>query len=102
MKKCPHCCAEIMLKELPHQGFFVSYRICPKCDGFFTADTDTKYRQALLIVIMLISLVFTIFLYFGENEWLTPAIVSYVAFVLILYWGNKKIYFVPYKKPENK
>ena len=68
MKKCPHCCAEIMLKELPHQGFFDSYRICPKCDGFFTADTDTKYRQALLIVIMLISLVFTIFLYFGDGS----------------------------------
>ena len=98
MKKCPHCYKEIRIKELPRQGFFDSYRICPECGGSFTVDKDTKYRQALFIIVALISLVFTMLLYYGDNTWLFPAILSYVALGILLYWGNKKIYYVPYEK----
>jgi len=102
MQRCPHCGTEVNVRELPHQGFFKSYRCCAKCGGKFTADTDTKYRQALFIVIALISLAFTIFLYFGDMGWLIPAISSYLALGLLIYWGNKKLFFVPYIKDQNK
>jgi len=33
--------------------------------------------------------------------WLVLALVSYVVLCLLLYWGNKKLFFVPYKKGQN-
>ena len=70
-------------------------------DGEFTVDTDTKYRQATFIVIAVISLVFTILLYYGDSKWLIPSLVSYVVLSLLIYWGNKKVFFVPYQKGKN-
>ena len=102
MQKCPHCSTDIIIRELPHQGLFKSYRVCPKCGGCFTADIDTKYRQALLIVISLMSLVFILFLYFEETGWLFPALVSYFALGILLYWGNRKMFLVPYIKDQNE
>ncbi len=61
-------------------------------------DTDTKYRQAFCIFIAVISLVFTMLLYFRGLEWLIPALVSYAFLGLIIYWGNKKVILVPYQK----
>ena len=90
----------IIIKELPHQGVFDSHRICPECGGSFTVDKNTKYRQYYLIIIILISLIFTLLLYFDGNDWLVPAIISYVVFTALLYWGNKKLYYVPYKKDD--
>jgi len=101
MKSCPHCKTEIIIKELPHQGLFDSNRICPECCGSFTVDADTKQRQYYLIIIILISLIFTLFLYFDGNDWLVPAIISYIVFTALLYWGNKKLYYVPYKKDDS-
>jgi uncharacterized protein (DUF983 family) len=102
MTTCPHCSIEIRLNELPHQGLVKSFRICPNCGGSFVVDTDTKYRQATLIVILVISLVVTILLYYGDQEkWLIPALVSYVVLGLLLYWGNKKVFLVPYQKDQN-
>ena len=98
MQHCPHCGREIRIRELPHPGFLKNYRICPDCGGRFTVDSDTKYRQALFIVMALIALVFTLFLYFDDTAWLAPALASYVVLGLLLYWGNKNVYFVPYKK----
>ena len=100
MKECPHCSTEINIKELPHQGLFESYRICPNCDGYFTVDKNTKYRQALFIIILVISAAFSIFLYLGDARWLIPAITSYIAIGALMYWGNKKMFYVPYKAPE--
>ncbi len=97
MLTCPHCSDEIRIRELPYQGFFKSFRICPNCGGSFTADIDTKYRQAFCIFIAIISLVITMLLYFEGTEWLIPAIFSYVVLGLIIFWGNKRIFFVPYK-----
>lgn len=64
-------------------------------------DTDTKYRQAILIFIAVISLMLTILLYFHTSEWIIPALVSYVILGLLLYWGNKQLFFVPYVKSKN-
>jgi uncharacterized protein (DUF983 family) len=94
---CPHCHHEICLRELPHQGFSKSFRICPDCGGSFTPDKDTKYRQAIFIVIAIICLVLTLFLYFDGTNWLVPSVTSYVIFALLLYWGNKRIFLVPYQ-----
>jgi CXXC-20-CXXC protein len=96
MLVCPHCKSEIRIQELPHQGYFNSYRICPNCDGKFTVDKDTKIRQAFFIFFALISLVFTILLYFYGTKWLTIAIISYVILVAVIYWGNKQVFYVPY------
>ena len=97
MLTCPHCQHDIVMKEVPHEGMFKNYRTCPFCAEKFTPDTDTKYRQAILIVISLFSLVFTILWYRGDSQWIPPALATYVAFAGLLYWGNKKIYLVPYK-----
>jgi uncharacterized protein (DUF983 family) len=101
MPTCPHCSVEICIRKLPYQGFFESYRICPNCGGSFTVDKDTKYRQAALIVILLISLAFTVLLYYRDSKWLIPALVSYVVTGLLLYWGNKKLFLVPYQNGQN-
>lgn len=48
----------------------------------------------------LVSLVFTVFLYFDGTAWLLPALVSYGVLGLLLYWGNRKVFFVPYRKDK--
>jgi len=101
MTTCPHCSIEIRLRELRHQGLLKSFRICPNCGGSFTVDSDTKYRQAIFIFIALISLAFTILLYFLGSEWLIPALISYVILGLLIYWGNKQVYLVPYQKEQS-
>jgi hypothetical protein len=85
------------MRELPHPGWFANYRICPVCSESFTADPGTKFRQALFIIIALVSCAFTVLLYIGSSKWLIPALVSYVVFGLLLYWANKKMFLVPYK-----
>ena len=102
MKTCPYCGIEIHLKELPHQGLFNSFRICPNCGGKFTVDTYTKYRQAIFIIIALVSLIFTIFLYFHGIKWIVPSLVSYVILGVMIYWGNKQLYLVPAGKNKNQ
>ena len=101
MLTCPHCRHKICMRELPHPGFFANYRVCPYCEGSFTPDTDTKYRQALGILVAAISLVFTLLMYFGHMEWLVPAMFSYVILALIVYWGNKRMFLVPYENAES-
>ncbi len=49
----------------------------------------------------MISLVFTVLLYFGDVGWLMPALASYVVLGLLLYWGNKNVFLVPYSKGQN-
>jgi len=100
MRTCPHCNIEIRIRELPHQGLFESFRVCPGCRGRFTVDTETRYRQAAFIFILLLSLVFTVLLYFRGTEWLIPALVSYVVLGIIMYWGTGQMFFVPYEKEE--
>jgi hypothetical protein len=100
MQRCPHCSREVRIRELPHPGLLENYRICPNCGGRFTVDSDTKYRQAIFIVVALVSLAFTLFLYFDDTAWLMPALVSYVVLGVLLYWGNKKVFFVPYNKGQ--
>ena len=98
MQICPYCKCEIRLNELPHQGLFSSFRICPQCGEKFTVDGKTKVRQAFFIIIALISLTFTGFMYFKGQEWLMPSISSYIILGVLVYWGNKKLFLVPYGK----
>ena len=98
---CPHCSHEIDIRKLPHPGFFKNFRICPNCERKFTPDPDTKRLQAIAIPIALVSLVFTLLLYFRGTEWLIPAILSYVILGPLFYWGNRRIFLVPYKNGRN-
>ena len=101
MQTCPHCKCEIRLKELPHQGFFNSFRICPNCGGKFTVDRGTKHRQAFFIIIALISLTFTLLLYFKGPEWLIPSISSYIVLGVLIYWANRLVFLVQYGENYN-
>ncbi len=101
MLTCPHCNGEIRLNELPHQGYFKSHRICPACGDAFIVDQDTRYRQLALLPISLFSLAFTLFLYFDGNAWLIPALISYAVIGILIWWGNGKVFLVPYKDNLN-
>jgi hypothetical protein len=98
MLTCPHCEVEVRIKELPYQGYFKSFRICPNCEGSFVVDKDTKIRQAIFFVIATISLVTTTLLYLKGTDWLIPTIVSNVTLGVFVYWANKRVSFVPYEK----
>lgn len=101
IQTCPHCDIEICVREIRHQGIFKTFRVCPGCGGSFTVDTSTKYRQTVCIFISVVSLVFTLLLYFRGSDWVIPAIASYVVLGLIIYWGNKRVFFVPYQENQN-
>jgi hypothetical protein len=98
MPACPHCRREIRIAELPHPSWLENYRICPNCGGYFTVDNKTKRRQAVALGLAAISLVLTLLLYFQGIGWLFPALVSYLALAVLIYWGNKEVRFVPYEK----
>ncbi len=98
MPECPHCRKIIDGKDLRDQFSFKRYRLCPSCGSPFTVDLATRYRQAIGLVIALISLALTMGLYFKGTDWLFPAILSYIVLGLYIYWGNKRVLFVPYKK----
>lgn len=96
MLTCPHCKIEIRMRELDHPGLFRNYRICPGCQGKFTPDIKTKRRQAIFIVVALVSTGITILLYFEGTKWLIPAMISYLILGVGIYRGNKLIFLVPY------
>lgn len=48
------------------------------------------------MVLSAISLVFTLLLYYESNNWLEPALSSYIVLGGLIYWGNRKMYLVPY------
>ena len=98
MPECPHCKVSIIVRELQHQGLFKSYRICPDCDGCFTVDPKTKRRQAAFIILALVALALTLFLYLDGTQWLAPALVVYAVLAALIYWSNKHVYFVPAKR----
>lgn len=98
MQQCPHCSEEIQMRELPHPGLFANFRRCPNCGDSFTVDPNSKHRQALFLVGLLVSLVLSVLLYFDGMNWLLPALASYIFLAGLLYWGNKKLFLVPYRQ----
>ena len=101
MQRCPHCNIDTNIRKLPHQGLFKVFRICPNCGGYFTVDAKTKNRQAVFIFILLISTVFTVLMYSRGMEWLIPSLFSYIILGILMYWGNKQLFFVPYEKDKD-
>jgi hypothetical protein len=99
---CPHCQNAVVMRELRHPGLFANYRRCPHCRECFTVDPDTKRRQALCIVIALISLLFTVLLYFDNPGWLIPALTSYAVLAILIYHGNKQVSLVPWSGNESR
>jgi len=98
MLTCPHCNQKVELRELPHPGLFASYKSCPHCAGNFTPDIHAKYRQVIFLFAGIISLVLTVLLYIDSRVWLVSVIISYIAMGVIVYWGNKHMFLVPYEK----
>ena len=102
MKTCPYCEAPIKINELPHPGLFASYRNCPECGGSFTVDEQTKKRQFIAIVLMVVMLLLTVLLYLYGKVWLVPAGISYFGVAVFTYWANRKLYFVEYTKQSSR
>lgn len=96
--ECPHCEAEIRMRELGHPGLFKDYRICPQCGRKFTPDRETKHRQAVCIFVAIVSLALTLLLYFHGTNWLIPGLISYLVLGLMIYRGNQRIYLVPFEQ----
>jgi len=101
MPECPHCRQVIDGKDLRDQFSLKPYRSCSSCARPFTVDVSTKYRQAIGLVIAFFSLVLTFGWFFRGIDWLIPAIISYIILGLFIYWGNKRVVFVPYEKGQN-
>lgn len=101
MHTCPLCKKEFNVRELGYAGLFTSYRICPNCDGRIIADSDTRSRQYIFIVISVISLVVTALLYFYGNKWLLPALATYLVMGVYLWWATTRVYFVRYEKNDD-
>lgn len=101
MPTCPHCNEAIVVRELPHPSVIKNFRICPACGGTFTVDSDTKRRQAMFLVLAVVSLILTCLLYYKGNAWLAPSLVSYVVLAGVLYWANKQVRFVPYDEESD-
>lgn len=102
MQTCPHCHKEVNLAELRYQGMWVNYRQCPYCNRYFAVDKKTKKRQAIFIVLTLVSLALTMLLYYNGLKWLLPAIISYIIIGIGIYWANKRVFLIPYDKDEKK
>ena len=101
MLECPHCREAIDGKDLRDQFSFKPYNPCPSCTRLFTVNVSTKYRQAIELVVALISLVLTLGLYIRGIDWMIPAIINYIFLGSLIYWGNKHVVFVPYKRDQN-
>ena len=101
MLNCPHCGIEIKLREVPHQGLFKSQRTCPGCNGNFIPDADTRRRQYVFMVLMLVSLILTLLLYYAGTQWLLPAVLSYAAVGYSIYRGSIKMTLVPYERDSD-
>ena len=94
MLTCPHCGARIDLRRIKHEGLFVSYRVCPTCEQAFDVDPRTKRRQAAFVILALASLALTVMMYADVRTWLPYAIVSYLLAGAVIYYGNKRVFFV--------
>jgi CXXC-20-CXXC protein len=101
MLECPHCGNPVELRELKHQGMLASYRVCPHCGEKFEVDRHTKRRQAVFIVLAMVSLIFTVLMYFNVHEWAAFAISTYVVLGALIYFANKKVYLVKYYRDES-
>ena len=102
MQHCPHCNKKVSLAELPYQGMFENYKKCPYCRGRFIVDEKTRRRQILFLLMAVGSLALTVLLYLQGTRWLFPAIVSYLMLGIYLYWANKGVRLVQYKKDDDK
>jgi hypothetical protein len=102
MLSCPHCEDAIDLRTLRHQGLFTSHRICPTCEAAFDVDPQTKKRQAAFILLAIISLILTIFMYFDFRQWAPFAIPSYLILGVLIYFANRKVYLVRYEPTKSE
>lgn len=96
MLACPHCDEEIRSDDLRrYPSLFANYKVCPYCEGRFTVDRRTKRLHLLALIVAVVSLAFTMLLYYRSTVWLVPSIASYVVLGAIIFLGNRRMYLVP-------
>ena len=102
MPSCPHCNKSVDLRTIKHQGMLAPHRICPTCNHPFEVDPKTKRRQAAFIVLALLSLVLTALMYADVRKWLPFAVPSYLLLGALVYYGNRRVYFVKSERAIGK
>jgi uncharacterized protein YbaR (Trm112 family) len=102
MLSCPHCRGPVELRKLKHQGMLASHRICPHCAEAFEVDPHTKRRQAAFIVLAIVSLIFTILMYFDFRGWALFGIPTYVILGALIYSANRKVYLVKHDRAKTR
>ncbi len=98
MLSCPHCGSDIDFAKLDHPSIFANFRQCPVCSQPFTVDSKTRLRQALAIIVAIVALIYTILMYFQGTAWLFHSLASYVILALLVWFGNKRVRLVPYRR----
>lgn len=98
MLACPHCNTTIVLRELKHEGFFATHRICPNCNQPFDLDSSTKHRQKLVLAALVLSLTLTVFAYLYGGHWILLAVASYVLIGGLLIYGTRRMYLVNFAR----
>ncbi|MDH3691244.1 MAG: hypothetical protein OEU36_17510 [Gammaproteobacteria bacterium] len=83
-------------KALAMQPQFHSYRVCPRCEARFAVDPSTKRKQAIAMVLALVSLYVTIRLMIDGANWLVLACLSYGVLAAYIYFANSRVVVVPY------
>jgi len=94
MLACPHCSTSIDLRQVRHEGWFTTRRMCPSCKLAFDLDASTKVRQGLFLASAILALTFTVLAWLYGSAWGGWAAASYVLAGALLYYGNRKIYLI--------
>jgi len=102
MLACPHCNTPIVLRELKHEGFFATHRICRNCNRAFDLDASTKSRQRLVLAALVLSLPLTVFAYVYGGYWILLAMAAYVLIGGMLVYGTRRMYLVKFFSGEDK
>ena len=74
------------------------YRVCPDCNGKYTADSKSRKRQIPIAVLALISLGLTCAVGLKGSGWLVPAVASHVVLWVYVGYAVSKIIYVPYRE----
>jgi hypothetical protein len=97
MLTCPACNTEIDPREIVDRFSLKPYVTCPHCQIPITVDSATKRRQALAIVVAVVSLILTVGWCFMNKAWFVASIASYVVLVGWIAWSNPRVHYVIYR-----
>lgn len=94
---CPICQSDMRSRNLLSHYSLKPYRVCPDCQGRYTADARTKKRNRVIAVLGLLTIALSIA---GLNYGFPWGVASFLAgTVLLVYvgYGLSKLKYVEYR-----